>query len=231
MNGIVPGQKEFTISNENRKIAKNWTAPEFNLTANVVCETCNNGWMSTLEAENIPLIGSLMQDIAAPLDESQQTLLSVWALKTAMVLDSVQVKQRGGHFFTREECKAIRLNRTIPDQTYVWIAAYSRKGFSVDGTILTLDFPTAPKAAKASVSTIIVGHLPIQVITIRPEPQHKNTRIEDVTIRPGQWDKFLLSIWPVEKRSIMWPPPLTFNNSGPRSIGTLFARWRLGKQA
>ncbi len=194
-----------------------------------VCISCNNGWMSALEKENIPLIGSLMQDIAAPLDESQQTLLSIWALKTAMVLDSVNAKERG-HYYTRAECEALRLNRTIPDHTNVWIGAYSREGYSADGTILSLDLPSAPKAAKASLSTFVVGHLPIQVITIRPEPQHNNTRIEEVKIRPGQWDKLLLSIWPVEKRSIMWPPPLTFNNSGPQSIATLFARWRLGKQ-
>lgn len=126
-----------------------------------VCVGCNGGWMSALEAENIPLIGCLMKDFAMPLDSSQQTLLSVWAVKTAMVLDFVNAKGRG-RFYTRGECEGLRLSRTIPTQTYVWIGAYSRKGFSADGTILSLDFPNAPKAAKASVSTFVVGHLPIQ---------------------------------------------------------------------
>lgn len=184
--------------------------------------------MSALEVENIPLLGCLMQDISAPLDSGQQTSLSVWALKTAMVLDAINAKDRG-HFYSGEECERLRLHRAIPDQTYVWIGANSREGYHADGTILTLDFPNAPKGAKATVSTFVVGHLEIQVITIRPEPQHNNIRVEDVQIRAGQWDKLLHRIWPAGTRSVTWPPPLTFTNRGALSIAQLIYRWRVGK--
>ena len=53
----------------------------------------------------------------------------------------------------------------MPDQTYVWIAAYESRGYSADGTIVSLDFPDT-KTAKANVSTFVVGHLAIQVIAI-----------------------------------------------------------------
>ncbi len=184
--------------------------------------------MSALEAENIPVIGCLMQNIATPLDATQQASLSVWAVEKAMVLDAVNAKDRG-HFYTRAECEALHLRRGIPDQTVVLIGAYSRSGYSADGTILSLDFPSAPKAAKASVSTFAIGHLLIQVVTIHPEPEQKNVRVEEVTVREGEWNKLLLRIWPIGTRPVMWPPPATFTNSGPRSIATLQNRWRLGK--
>lgn len=84
-----------------------------------VCGTCNNGWMSNLEQACIPLIGSLMQDLAAPLDPAQQTLLSTWAVKTAMVLDSTNTRNRK-LFYERTECENLRLTSTIPDRTTVW---------------------------------------------------------------------------------------------------------------
>jgi hypothetical protein len=50
--------------------------------------------MSDLEARCIPVIGNLMEDISLLLDTSQQTLLSTWALKAAMVLDSTNTRER-----------------------------------------------------------------------------------------------------------------------------------------
>jgi len=186
--------------------------------------------MSALESENIPIIGCLMQNTAKPLDAAQQTSLALWAVEKAMVLDAVNAKNRG-HFFTRNECEALRLHRRIPDKTVVQIGAYGRSGYSADGTIVWLDFPNAPKAAKASVSTFVMGHLVIQVVTVHHEPEHENARVQGVTIRDGEWDKLLLPIWPVGTRPMTWPPQATFSNSGASSIATLQNRWRIGKDA
>ncbi len=41
------------------------------LTVKTVCGICNNGWMNDLEAENIPIIGYMLQDITVPLDKSR----------------------------------------------------------------------------------------------------------------------------------------------------------------
>ena len=184
--------------------------------------------MSALETENIPLIDCLMRKISAPLDAARQTSLSIWALKTTMVLDVINPKNRG-HFYTRAECEGLHLNRTIPEQSYVWIGAYSRSGLSADGTDSSLNLPDVPKAAKASVSTFIIGYLAIQVVTIHNEPEHKNAPIEDVVLKAGPWDKLLLNIWPVGTRAVTWPPPLSFTHSGPLSIARLMDRWRIGK--
>src|SRR5260370_6566851 len=195
-----------------------------------VCIPCNGGWMSDLESENIPIIGRLMENTAAPLDAAQRTSLALWSVTKAMVLDGVNAKNRG-HFFTRPECEALRLQRRIPDKTVVQIGAYVRSGYSADGTIVWFDFPNAPKAAKASVSTFVIGHLVIQVVAVHHEPGHENAPVQGVMIRDGEWDKLLLRIWPVGTQPVTWPPQATFDNSGPRSIATLQNRWRMGRDA
>ena len=179
---------------------------------------------------NIPIIGRLMENTATSLDSTQQTSLALWTVMKAMVLDAVNAKNRG-HFFTRNECEALPLQRKIPDKTVVQIGTYVRSGYSADGTIVWLDFPNAPKAAKASVSTFVIGHLVIQVVTVHHEPEHENDPVGTVAIGDGEWDKLLLRIWPAGTLPVAWPPQATFANSGSSSILTLQNRWRLGKDA
>jgi hypothetical protein len=45
--------------------------------------------MSDLEEESKPLLGCLLQDVAMPLDQSQQRTIALWAIKTAMVSESI----------------------------------------------------------------------------------------------------------------------------------------------
>jgi hypothetical protein len=186
--------------------------------------------MSALESENIPIVGRLIENIATPLDVAQQTSFALWAVMKAMVLDAVNTKNRG-HFFARNECETLRLHRRTPDKTVVQIGAYVRSGYSVDGTIVWLDFPNAPKAAQASVSTFVIGYLVFQGVTVHHEPEHENAPVQGVAIGDGEWGKLLLRIWPVGTQPVTWPPQATFDNGGPRSIATLQNRWRIGKDA
>ena len=50
--------------------------PDPKVTARLVCDICNNGWMSKLEEPNIPIISCMMQDISITLTaNSRDTLL------------------------------------------------------------------------------------------------------------------------------------------------------------
>jgi hypothetical protein len=69
-----------------------WIGPKPELKLRVVCTKCNNGWMHDLEDENKPLLGSLMRDVASPIDPEQQWSVSRWVIKTAMVFESVATK-------------------------------------------------------------------------------------------------------------------------------------------
>ena len=79
------GPLNFQLGGSEKKVI-----PDPEITVKTVCGFCNNGWMSDLEAENIPTIGSMLQDMAIPLDEAQQKSVAAWSVKTAMVSDSMK---------------------------------------------------------------------------------------------------------------------------------------------
>src|SRR5208337_3743580 len=155
-----------------------------------VCQPCNNGWMSGLETENKSLIGGLLNDRPLPLDTSQQRSLARWTLKTAMVLDGV-TKERN-RFYTRSECENLYLKSVIPDRTTIWVGRYYRTGYSLDGTEVWIDLPGTPRVAKICATTIVVGHLVIQSVTVHVAPEHKGREIAGHIIVV---DGTLLDIW------------------------------------
>jgi hypothetical protein len=199
-----------------------------------VCGTCNNGWMSTLEGQCVPLVGSLMQDISASLDDSQQSLLTAWALKTTMVTDSTNKTTRN-LFYDKSEREKLRANYAIPERTKVWIGRASKSSLAAIGTDIWIDMPPTPKVANGSVTTIVVGHLVIQVLSIHVLPDHvlSDAAITVVQPKPGQWDQSLLAVWPIGSRRVTWPPKLSFDTvkRGPLSIVELLDRWKIGKNA
>lgn len=78
-------RKDFGPLRIQRGSSEKKIIPNPEIMVKTVCGICNNGWMSDLEAGNIPVIGSMLQDIAIPLDEAQQKVVAVWSLKTAMM--------------------------------------------------------------------------------------------------------------------------------------------------
>jgi len=195
-----------------------------------VCGVCNNGWMSHLESDNIPIIGSMFNDLAIPLNIDQQTIVAAWAVKTAMVVDSAQGRDPASRFYRRDECVAMRLDRSIPDRTRIWIGRFALQSLSAIGTHVGMFSPEIPARTPGMVVDIVVGRLAIQVMTMHVHPEHADKNIPDPNPKPGDWENQLIQIWPVDPRLVMWPPKQTFTNGGPKSIATLFDRWRRGEE-
>ena len=216
------GPVQMTIGKSPRKVI---AGP--NQKVRSVCNQCNNGWMSELEGRNRPLIGCLMQDFSMPLDASQQESLALWTVKTAMVLDSINKRDRSS-FYERADCENLRQHLTIPPKTTVWAGRYYRSGLAAFGTDLWLCLPDGPRGARACATTIIVGHLALQTLTIYRLPGYEQTSLS-ADSKVGQWTGLLIEVWPARTRPVDWPPPLTFTNSGGGSIATLMDRWKIGK--
>ena len=194
-----------------------------------VCGNCNNEWMSVLEQRNLPLISCLLQDIATPLDAEQQTSLSAWAVKTAMVLDSVKDQTTNPLFYEKAECVNMRASRVIPDRTRVWIGRCSISGLGAYGTDLGIVAPDSRRVGMGMATTIVADHLAVQVLAVHIYPEYTVEKAEDIQPKPGDWANMLVPIWPIGRHSVMWPPQTTFTGGGPRSIATLMDRWRIGK--
>ncbi len=185
--------------------------------------------MSQLETASIPLIGSLMQDIAMPIDPPQQWTIGRWAMKTAMVMEAVTRGHRKP-FYTYVERQQIRSSLQLPGRTLVWLARYVGINFvSFFGTDVWNGVPESFGTAHGYVNTITVGRLAIQLLTLRVPSTWKDDRPIIIHPRNGAWETSLLCISPNVK-TIQWPPRLTFSDIGRGvSFESLVKRWSLGE--
>lgn len=220
-------RKDFGPLKMQRGKSKKVVIPHPEVTVKTVCGICNNGWMSDLEAENIPIIGNMLQDITLPLDEAQQKTVGAWAMKAAMMTDSTKGRLAPNRFYKREECINMRLSREIPARTLIWIGRIKDMHLADIGTDFTVADPDKNRIAMGSVSTIAAGHFVTQVVTIHVEKE--GVEISALSCKMGDWDESLIQIWPIKKPSVLWPPKVTFTNGGPRGIAYLMDRWRIGE--
>ena len=120
--------------------------------------------MSELEVEATPVVGAMIQNLTTPLDESQQQIVATWAVKTAMVFDSIKGRNAPNVFYTREECIAMNDRREIPNRTGVWIGHIDGSHLGAYGTDLGQISTNGVPSGSGMAFTIIVGHLVIQVV-------------------------------------------------------------------
>ncbi|HSZ62200.1 MAG TPA: hypothetical protein VK828_10405 [Terriglobales bacterium] len=201
--------------------------PHPEITVKTVCGICNSGWMSDLEAENIPIIGSMLQDIPVPLDEAQQKTVGAWAVKTSMVSDTMKGRLAPNRFHKRGECVNMRLTREIPARTLIWIGRIEGMHLAFAGTDFALFSPDKNRVAMGSVDTFVAGHFVTQAVTVHVEKE--NIEVPTLSCKMGSWDESLIQIWPIKNPTVHWPPKVTFTNGGPLGIAYLMDRWRIGK--
>lgn len=75
--------------------ARGKSAYAMNLQVRVVCERCNNGWMSALETRVKPILSSLMAGTESRLSEDDLGVLAAWAFKTAGMYQQNDPGSRG----------------------------------------------------------------------------------------------------------------------------------------
>ena len=96
------------------------------LKVKTVCGICNNGWMSDLEAQAIPILTEIFEDKPVALDQEQQQIIARWLMKTAMVYDSIKGRNAPNIFYTKDECVAFRQSFRIPMPTMIWIGRLTK---------------------------------------------------------------------------------------------------------
>lgn len=228
----VHDRREFGPLKSTRGNNPTTIIPNPQVTVRAVCQNCNNGWMSQkLEVRNIPLVGSMMQDLTITLDRGQQTLAAAWCMKMAFLTDWTRVRGRTKRFYPRDETLAFAKDRSIPHRTRIWIGHITSSHLSTDGhDFEMLRGSDRSRIGISSVVTIVVGHFVAQIVTDHILLEHSNMNPE-LKSGPGPWDAKLTQIWPIEKEWVTWPPKASFTNGGPEGIGYLLQRWRTGKKA
>ena len=169
-------------------------------------------------------MGGLVNDIAMRLDEEQQRLLALWAVKTAMVIEGV--KQAKNSFYSPEQRSAFRQTLFPPFQTAVWVGRCAQSNnLHGEARKLHVSNPTATNPLEdGCATTFVTGRLVMQVLSIKrkPDAMHGSLRL---VMRSGPWESKLVQIWPLEKRRVDWPPPQSFTDldDGLRDLRRRFA--------
>src|ERR1041385_7393098 len=97
-----------------------WPIAEPRLVVKWLCRACNNGWMSRLESQAKPIIESILDGKTTTISASAQSILALWAVKTAMVLEALRPNKPW--FYSVAERDQERRTQSLPNRTSVWLA-------------------------------------------------------------------------------------------------------------
>jgi len=155
------------------------SGPSLDFVVNRVCAECNNGWMSEVEANAQSLLtGLIYGQWPGPLTPAQQWTLSLWAVKTCLVLDLTQRTPS----LDKSTRLRFRQSRNPPGGANVWVAVCEEIGppvtaLTVNIELQSLDQPDA-QPVKAFYSPIKLGHLVLLAAVLPtglaadPSPSH-----------------------------------------------------------
>src|ERR1022692_1424630 len=126
--GLDAGQVEIHSGRLNR-VARRWTTEGFTATVRAVCDDCNHGWLSQLEAAAKPVLTPLILGQPAELSLDDQRLIAVWAFKTALVamLSSSNEQRAQGYGVPAGEYHSLYATREHPEplqDSQYWIGTY-----------------------------------------------------------------------------------------------------------
>jgi hypothetical protein len=168
----------------------------------VVCDSCNNGWLSALEKREKPILTPMILGEKCRLSPEDQNILSVWAAKTAM---TAEYKQRREDGTTQEERTFLMERERPPSNWFVWVATYEGSGWrdltlsQHRGNLQKTPIRRPGTSLHYIQATIFgMGRVVFRVIgTTCPEGDLRFGRMND---------EALVKIWPTVPRSALWPP-------------------------
>jgi hypothetical protein len=175
----------------------------------VVCEKCNNTWMSNLTGQ----VKKYFKDViieGKPISLSLRdiALLASFTFLKAVVADHAIKKDNP--FFTRAVRERFRESLAVPPEVQMWIAAYQgaqRYSGRCTNAILTPNEPSPLYGIEFYSFTYVVGHLALQVHAPRWRHVHHRTNPLPVLNPNDRWSPAAIRFWPNDGYSVSWPPP------------------------
>jgi hypothetical protein len=185
--------------------------------------------MSDLETAVQPYMGGMVLGQALKLDKDQQQTIAVWTTKMAMVLEKTALAGRDT-YYSQMDCEQLRLSSTVPKGSLVWLGMLSSSALHIDGVDLWFNVGEDTKAAYGCVTTLVVGYLVAQIISVRFAPNFLKKVNLRIHCLDGPWGASLVGIWP-PAITVGWPPRMQFSDGGGSvlPISALRNRWRYGR--
>ena len=182
--------------------------------------------MSDLENETKPRLEPMMRGERTFLDLGAQARLSLWLVKTAMVLEAIDPPPLRA--YADLECSSLRTLNAIPYRTSVWISFATDPAFLFSSKTRHIADATTNQITGIA-TTLGFGHFAAQVFTIRvPAAVVASTSVR-AAARIGPWDRATVRIWPSQPAMASWPPALGLDGeAGLDALATRFSVSDLG---
>lgn len=183
-----------------------------------ICHDCNSGWMSVLQKEAGPRVGTLIAGRRILLSEYDLSVIAGWNTMMTMVLDCVP-SDSSTWYFTQYERDRLRTDWEIPETSTFWLAyrVEEWKHLSVVswGSGFTTEVistrPSDAFRAPAKVATMSIFHAIFQMFIYR-----LGSRLDPgLSVMPtveGPWLNKTIRFGP-PNGPVVWPPPESITDS------------------
>jgi hypothetical protein len=190
----------------------NWIGRYLDVTVDTVCEPCNNEWLGRFENDDVKPLGESMivGDAAFSLLPSGQSVLATWAYKMALLLDARMPHAEHGHFFTSTDRLQFRHRTVAHPYVRVFLTKYNYGHHPAHAMIprhTLTERDGERRAFNLLISTVTTGQLALQVMSVRSEATGQLVPANQLAFNfEGLARYAVLSIWPVERHVVCWPP-------------------------
>jgi hypothetical protein len=212
INKILPPLKFKVLRIDEENKPHQFLRRSLDMKTPVVCERCNNGWMSDLENKHAkPAMADLiLSDKLISLSPDRLKSIANFAFKTAVVADHFSIPPRQP-FFSTASRHAFAASLDIPRGVQIWIASFREGSHGMFRGMYHESPANTARHFELYTCTFGAGYLLFQVVGSRwLNEKHLLGPYPFVT--QGQfWNKFSIPFWPSKGESILWPPRKQFN--------------------
>jgi len=183
-------------------------AGNLNVKLPVVCQPCNNGWMSELEDKHAkPAMQRLITSNNGTIVPPQQLKsIANFAFKSSVIADHAALQELNNDpFFTFQQRSDFKESLIIPNNVQMWLGVLEKEGY---GIFRAFYYPSPTQSNprfEIYATTFGAGFLIFQVVACRwigiGIPDH----VPWVS-QGNVWDKSTIPLWPNNGRSAFWPP-------------------------
>jgi len=194
------------------KPVRSYPSAKLNLKVPVVCDKCNNGWMSDIENNRAkPAMADLiLSDEGKLLTPENIESIAVFAFKCLAIGDySLETGVREETIISQSVRDEFKKSLSLPPGFQLWLAAFQEEGHGIFQGMYHTPPAESDRRFEFYALTFGSGFFLCQALFGRslssfPRP------FSGVRQGPA-WNKFAIPVWPASGTHVLWPPkkPLT----------------------
>ncbi len=198
-------------------IVKRWSQPTITQKKALLCKSCNNVKLGSVEHEVSPLLIPYIEDgsYEHAIGRTEQLALSVWIVARAMIWDGIA--PLGRRFYTQSQRIAFSDSDplTLPPNTQIWLGLHLGSPYRA---AITVGNQLVNDDDGFNVTTAVIGHVAMQLVAWKG----KGWRIHTGRLRSEGWETATKQIWPLRRRAVQWPPPAHLDREGLKALAKRF---------